>query len=135
MTTKTTRARTALTILAAAGAVAALSACSSKPQLGTCDDPKIQAGLKSGLEQSTKQPIASISNVVTVSKTDTSATCKMHITATDGEEADIGYKLTLDGTNTKYETTDVNQTKGATAAPAAAASDQAAPAGGDDAKQ
>jgi hypothetical protein len=137
-----TGARLAAGVLALAGA-AALGACSfhaGTDSGGGCDDPKITGGMKSALEASTKQPIASISNVQTITKTDTGGTCKMHITATDGEEADVSYKLTKNGDDMKYESTDITQTKlagGAPATPAAApaAADAgaapAAPAGDD----
>ena len=77
------------------------------PGLAYCDGSDLQASLRTAIETTSKVKLTAVSNIQTLSRSDKSAVCRMHVAASDGTQADMTYQLDLVKGETNYRITDV----------------------------
>ena len=75
--------------------------------LAECDGGDLQSSLRSALETASKLKVISVTDITTLSRNATSATCSMNVKASDGSLSRISYRLDLVKGETNYKVTDV----------------------------
>lgn len=91
-------------ILVGVGALIRLGACFLPSNaVAACDDSDLQASLKSAIETSSQLKVTGVTDIKTLSHTDKTAMCSMHITASAGPPADLTYRLDLAKDGTHYQ--------------------------------
>jgi hypothetical protein len=75
--------------------------------LAECDGGDLQSSLRSAIETKSNVKLTSVSNIQTVSRSDKSAVCRMHVNVSDGSQADVTYQLDLVKGDTNYRVTNV----------------------------
>ena len=88
-------------------AVLALSSCS--PALPSCDNERIQSGLRNAISARPQLSGATLSNIATASRSGSAAVCTAHLATASGIEANITYSLALRGNEAHFEVTRVDQ--------------------------
>jgi len=98
------RISTVSSIVLMAVALIRLGSCLlAGPQLAACDDSSLLAQFKAALETAAQAKITSMTNIRTLSHSDRTATCQMHVTASVGPPADVTYRLDLDKDGTRFQ--------------------------------
>ena len=91
-------------ILVGLAALIRLGACFFPSNaIAACDDSQLQASLKSAIETASRLKVTGVTDIKTLSHTDKSATCSMHVTASAGPPADLTYRLDLAKDGTHYQ--------------------------------
>ena len=75
--------------------------------LADCDGGDLQSSLRSALETASKLKLTSVTDITTLSRNATSATCSMNVKASDGSLSRITYRLDLVKGETNFKVTDV----------------------------
>jgi len=90
-------------VLMAVALIRLASCLLAGPQLAACDDSNLLAQFKAALETAVQAKITSMTNIRTLSRSDKTATCQMHVTASVGPPAEIAYRLDLDKDGTRFQ--------------------------------
>jgi hypothetical protein len=75
--------------------------------LAECDGSDLQSSLRSAMETTSKLKLTSVTDIKTLTRNSTSATCSMNVKASDGTQAQIAYRLDLIKGETNFKVTEV----------------------------
>ena len=68
-----------------------------------CDDSALQGAMKTAIEAKSALKVTGVTNIKTISRADRTAMCSMHVTASDGSQAQMTYRLDLAKDGTQFQ--------------------------------
>ena len=68
-----------------------------------CDDSALQGAMKTAIEAKSALKVTGVTNIKTISRADRTAMCSMHVTASDGSQAQMRYRLDLAKDGTQFQ--------------------------------
>jgi hypothetical protein len=95
-------------IMVAVAALIRVAALFLPAGLANCDDSAVQASLKTAIETASQLKVTGVTNITTISHSDKTAMCSMHVTASAGPPSDMTYRLDLQKDGTHFQIVTAN---------------------------